>query len=267
MALDLDEFDADDLARMPAEKLARLTEVLRELHRRARQQRFARMFPALVDCGGLDYLEGPDGEKYYARELYPKHLEWFAASATHAATCLMAANRVGKTRAAAYAVTAHLTGLYPDWWPGRRFRRPISAWAAGDTNETTRDIIQAELLGAVEDVGVRKRVDGTGMIPADRIGELSWRQGVADLVDVVRVRHVSGGWSRLGLKAYAQGRKSMQGTAQHVIWCDEEPPLEVFNEMQVRLMTTSGIALLTFTPLSGLSETALQFMPQDEETA
>jgi hypothetical protein len=53
----------------------------------------------------------------------------------------MAANRVGKTEGAGgYEMTCHLTGRYPDWWEGRRFSGPVRAWAAGKTNETTRDV-------------------------------------------------------------------------------------------------------------------------------
>jgi hypothetical protein len=58
----------------------------------------------------------------------------------------------GKTQMAAYEVTAHLTGEYPTWWPGRKFDRPVSCWAAGDTRETTRDVMQQALFGSRDDV-------------------------------------------------------------------------------------------------------------------
>jgi hypothetical protein len=58
-----------------------------------------------------------------------------------------AANRVGKTVCGAYEVTAHTTGQYKDWWEGKRFNHPTHGWAAGDTNETTRDIIQKNYSG------------------------------------------------------------------------------------------------------------------------
>ena len=64
---------------------------------------------------------------------------------------LMAANRIGKSYCGAAEMAYHLTGLYPDWWKGRRFRNPITAWAGGVSNETTRDIVQAELLGSPDD--------------------------------------------------------------------------------------------------------------------
>jgi hypothetical protein len=67
--------------------------------------------------------------------------------ATYVERLFLAANRVGKTDAAADELTAHLTGQYPAWWEGRRFEAPISAWLAGKSAVTRRDIIQHSLLG------------------------------------------------------------------------------------------------------------------------
>jgi phage terminase large subunit-like protein len=167
----------------------------------------------------------------------------------------MSANRVGKTLGiGGYETTLHLTGLYPDWWIGRRFEHPIEAWVAGDTLTTTRDIIQSVLLGPVGQ-------HGTGLIPADMLGDTVNRQGVPGAVDFVPVKHVSGGHSLLGFRSYDQGRKSFQGTAKHICWSDEEPPRDVYDEMMVRLATTNGLMMATFTPLLGLSEVALMFLP------
>lgn len=201
----------------------------------------------------------------FRRELYPKHVEFFRVGKTFRERCFMAANRVGKTVAGAYEMTCHLTGRYPDWWEGKRFAKPIQAWAAGDTNETTRDIIQLELLGAVVtgDAG-RKTMDGSGMVPRDCLGQPKWKQGVQDLVDTIPIRHITGGWSFIGFKSFDQGRRSFQGTAKHVIWLDEECPLDVYGECMMRVATTRGILMTTFTPLSGLSETVLQFLSDDQ---
>src|SRR6478735_11155176 len=130
------------------------------------------------------------------RELYPKHLEFFAAGAVHRERLFMAANRVGKTEGVGgYETTLHLTGAYPPWWEGRRFDRPVNAWAAGKTNETTRDIVQSKLFGRVEGSGVRKRFAGTGLVPGDAIGACAWRGAFPDLADTVAIRHASGGVS------------------------------------------------------------------------
>lgn len=177
-------------------------------------------------------------------------------------------HNTGKTfSAGGYELACHLTGDYPDWWQGKLFRHPIRAWACGKTNETTRDIVQTTLLGDVEYRGQRKLVDGSGVIPRETIGleagQLTWKQGVADLVDTIRVRHKSGGWSKLGLKSYQQGRGSFEGTAQHVIWDDEEPPMDVYGEQIIRTATTKGILMLTFTPLEGMSDVVQQFLPSN----
>lgn len=196
------------------------------------------------------------------RELYPKHLEFFQAGARYRERCAMAANRVGKSFGmGGYETALHLTGLYPPWWPGRRFDHPIEAWAAGKTNETTRDIVQRILLGDVTRSGASRNVSGTGMIPGDQIGPLTWKQGVTDLLDTIKVRHVSGEWSLLGIKSYQQGRGSFEGTAKHLIWLDEEPPSDIYGECLIRTATTHGIVYLTFTPLEGMSDTVISFLP------
>lgn len=216
-------------------------------------QRYANLFPD----------EGP-----VRRELYKRHLEFFDAGRIYRERCFLAANRAGKTVSGAYEVCAHLTGDYPHWWTGRRFRKNIDAWAAGDTNETTRDIIQKELFGEVVWEGNLKTFDGSGMVPKDRIGRVRWKAGsVQDLADTVEVMHITGRRSRLGLKSYDQGRRVFQGTAKHVIWLDEECPEDVYGECLIRTATTRGIVMLTFTPLRGMSKVVLSFLPQDRRPA
>lgn len=195
------------------------------------------------------------------RSLYPKHLQYFAAGKKHRERLMLAANRVGKTEGiGGYETTLHLTGRYPDWWDGRRFDRPVKWWVAGKTNETTRDIIQTKLFGSVTRSSLEKRFSGTGIVPWEDIGQITWKQGVADLADTIKVKHQSGGWSSVGLKAYQQGRGSFEGTEQDGIWLDEEPPMSVYTECLIRTMTTDGLMLLTFTPLEGMSEVVMSFL-------
>ena len=114
-----------------------LLALLKEKERRESRRKLWTYFP---DTGPL------------RRELYQQHLEFFRLGATVPTRCFMAANRVGKTEGGGgYELTLHLTGRYPEWWEGRRFNHPIDAWAAGDTNETVRDIIQLKLMGREEE--------------------------------------------------------------------------------------------------------------------
>lgn len=235
------------IAAMPREEREALLLMLEEREHRLSRIGFAALFP----------VDGPR-----ARHLYPKHMEFFRAGATHRERCFMAANRVGKTVSGGFEITCHLTGDYPDWWEGKRFHHPVRAWAAGKTNETTRDIVQAKLLGDIVR-GAEKNVTGTGIVPGIKLGRPTWKQGVQDLVDTIPIKHKSAGWSALGFKSYQQGRGSFEGTEQHVIWLDEEPPADVYEECLIRTATTRGVVMLTFTPLEGLSEVVMQFLPQE----
>jgi phage terminase large subunit-like protein len=210
-----------------------------------RRQRRRKLFDVYPDTGPL------------RRALYPKHMQFFAAGREHQERAAVAANRVGKSFGlGGYETALHLTGLYPDWWPGRRFDHPIDCWVAGDTSETTRDIPQLILMGPPGEYG-------TGLIPGDKIvGNPTHRAGVSNAVDTVRVAHASGGTSFVGFKSYDQGRKKFQGTAKHEIWLDEEPPEDVYSECMARLMTTNGMMICTFTPLEGLSNVVLRYMPE-----
>lgn len=189
-------------------------------------------------------------------------MEFFEAGLTEHERAIIAGNRVGKTfGVGGYETTLHLTGDYPDWWPGHRVEHPVSAWAAGDTSETTRDIIQRTLTG----VGGEREGGtlGTGLIPLSAFaGEPSRRTGVAGAMDTIAVKHKSGGTSLIGLKSYDQGRAKFQGTSKDIIWLDEEPPIEIYTECLTRTLDCNGRVICTFTPLKGVSDVVLKFMPQ-----
>lgn len=193
------------------------------------------------------------------RQGYHKHMTFMRSGEDFRQRCFMAANRIGKTEGAGgYELALHLTGLYPDWWQGRRFDRPVRAWAAGDTNQTTRDILQYKLLGKAPALGEM-------LIPARCIFGTTGKAGIPGAYETVQIQHVSGGVSTLTFKSYEQGRESFQGTEQDVILLDEEPPMDVYTECLLRTMTNDGLIMLTFTPLRGLSEVVLSFLGEGGE--
>lgn len=186
--------------------------------------------------------------------MYPKHLEFFTAGREHRERLALAANKIGKTEGiGGYEVTRHAIGEYPEWWPGRVYDRPVKVWAAGDTSNTVRDIIQKVLLGEVGEFG-------TGLIPQKVIERVTWKRNVPEAVQDIYVRHPRGR-SIITLKSYDQGRESFQGTNEDIIWLDEEPPMAIYTECLLRTMTTNGMVLCTFTPLLGLSDVVLSFLP------
>lgn len=230
-----------------------VNELQREQNRIKSAERYRRKITAYFQD------EGP-----LRRELYPKHMKFFEAGAQYRERALVAGNRTGKTDAGGYELTMHLTGDYPAWWIGKRFERPIQAWAAGNTNTTVRDILQSKLLGRL----TRAKGDddlvtglGTGMIPGANILSTRPRSGIPDAIEIVYVKHKSGGTSQLHLKSYEQGREAFEGTEKDVIWLDEECPEDIYTECLIRTMTTNGVVYLTFTPLYGLTQVVMKFLP------
>lgn len=191
-------------------------------------------------------------EDPYPIDTLPKHKAFFEAGLEYPERLFMAANRIGKSVAGAYETTCHLTGDYPIWWNGIVFDHPIKAWAVGKDARAVRDTIQKELLGPIGEWG-------TGMIPAHCLGKAFALQGVPQAIDIVKIKHKSGGWSELGFKNYQQDIGSFMGTERHVVWLDEECPLEIYNECNIRCATVNGIMLVTFTPLDGLTPMVVNF--------
>ena len=219
--------------------------LLEERERRIKQNVILRLYP---EKGRL------------SRANYPKHIAFFKAGREHRERCVMAANRIGKSFGiGGYETALHLTGEYPDWWEGRVFNDPVRAVAAGDTGTTVRDIGQSLLLGPPSD-------PGTGLVPGRLIEKTRPKAGgIPDAVESAYIKHKSGGLSQLVFKSYAEGRESFQGTEKDVIWLDEEPPLSIYGECLLRTMGTpthpAGLILCTFTPLLGMSDVVMMFLP------
>lgn len=182
----------------------------------------------------------------------PKHRVFFEAGAKYNERTFMAGNRCGKSVAGAYEASCHATGIYPSWWVGRRFDKPTHGWAVGSTARATRDTAQKELIGPIG-------AWGTGMIPKDRLGKFWALAGVPQGIDIIQVKHISGGWSTIGFKNYEQPLQAFYGTALDWVWPDEECPQEHYNEMLIRTMTTNGLVFNTFTPLKGLTPMVVRF--------
>jgi hypothetical protein len=94
----------DCVKRLPTRKLDAL---LQETERKVLENRISTFYP---DTGPL------------RRELYPKHMAFFAAGREYQERAMVAANRIGKTMGVgAYETALHLTG--------NRYRFPASAVA------------------------------------------------------------------------------------------------------------------------------------------
>lgn len=218
---------------------------LQELIRRTERDKLAQLYP---ETGPL------------RRELYAKHIAMLQAGAIHAERVALGGNRIGKTLSiGGYEAALHLTGLYPSWWKGKRYERPILIWAAGTKTAKVRDVNQRFLLGSLHQRKGFTQANG-GLIPAARIGRLTRRTGVADAVDQVIVNHIQGFENVCTFKSYEEGRTSFEAEGVDFIWLDEEPPKPIYDECKMRILTTRGCILSTFTPVEGMTETVLSLL-------
>jgi phage terminase large subunit-like protein len=215
----------------------------------------------------LQELEKLDAElterKTFSRidylEPYPWQQKLLKSSEENAQTLLMAANRVGKTFIGAANLSYHLTGLYPDWWEGHKWGEPITAWASGVSSESTKDILQLEMIGPPDDPAMY----GSGTIPREMLGTSTRKPQVPNALQGILVRHHTegkfDGWSRLVFKAFEQGEAKFMGASVHEIWLDEQPPDGLFTQCITRTANTGGHVTMTFTPEDGVTPVIHQF--------
>lgn len=191
---------------------------------------------------------------------YIKQKEFHADGLKNRERMFMAGNQLGKTLAGGMETAMHSTGRYPDWWQGIRFNRPTRGWVSNVTSELTRDGPQRILIGPPE----QEEEWGTGAIPGDCIMDANRATGISDGISTAVVKHVSGGNSYIGFKAYVQGRTKWQTETLDYVWFDEEPPLEIYTEGLTRTNAILGPVFLTITPLLGMSEVVRMFLSEEQ---
>ena len=174
---------------------------------------------------------------------------------------ILAANRIGKTVSTCYETAYHVTGLYPDWWTGHRFDKPITVMVAGEGWSQVALVLQQELLGT-PDVKLRDQL-GTGAIPRDCIMVDTMRGDGANAIGV-EIKHVSGGKSYLLFANYTQEVRQLQGFKLNLAVFDEQPPDDFFSEIVTRTATTQGMVLCSFTPLKSLNGLVSKFWNREQ---
>lgn len=197
-------------------------------------------------------------KKYNQLKLYaPYEKQKIFHFANSSERMLGAGNQCGKTYSGAREAAYHATGLYPDWWEGARFTKPTVGWVGGVSGEVIRDTTQKLLVGRIQDEGSV----GSEAIPKDCIEELVKARGVPDLLDHIKIKHVSGGTSLIFFKSYEKGREKFQGETIDWVWLDEEPKEDIYSECLTR--TNNGqlgqFLFITFTPLKGMTTVAHSF--------
>jgi len=187
---------------------------------------------------------------------YPMHREFFKAGKDHKFRLLMAGNQVGKSLACCFELVCHLTGEYPDWWEGKKLTEPTNFWVAGENTALLRQSIIQTLLGPVGEYG-------TGLIRHKDLDfeSLSDTQKLTTSITSLRVKHKSGKFCQVDFKSYDAGRTAFQAFKGSILM-DEEPSLEIYNEIITRTVALgdNALVMINFTPLKGEGELIRNFL-------
>ncbi|GKU76851.1 terminase large subunit domain-containing protein [Paenibacillus sp. L3-i20] len=159
-------------------------------------------------------------------------------------------NRTGKTVSGGAEAVWYATGNHPH----KKIKTPNRGWVVSLTNEVQRDVAQREVLR---------------WLPKNMIADVQMRKGTKDSLEtgIIDFIQLTNG-SLIGFKSCDQGRAKFQGTSQHWIWFDEEPPEDVYSECKMRVLDTVGDMWGTMTPLQGLTwvyDVIYMNEPQDKE--
>lgn len=117
--------------------------------------------------------------------------------------------------------------------PKRNVILPIEIWAACPSFDAQKETTQKKL---------------ERYLTKDKIADITYvKKGVWGEVLLID-------GSRINFKSYEQGREKFQGAGKRVIWFDEEPPKDIWEECFVR--SEAGIPLdiiMTMTPVNGMT--------------
>ena len=223
-----------------------------------------KLWPTDLQLSLQDYVIATADDMRYNQLKYFRPFEHqlkFFATGNAERRGILAANRIGKTVSTCAETAMHLTGLYPDWWNGYKFDKPITCMVAGEGWSQVALVLQNELLGT-QDVKLVDNI-GTGFIPRDCIVMDTMRNDGANCIGV-EIKHKSGQNSYLLFANYTQEVRQLQGFKLNLAVFDEQPPDDFFSEIVTRTATTQGKVLCSFTPLKGLNGLVSKFWNKEE---
>lgn len=162
----------------------------------------------------------------YAKQ-HNKQIE--ASSSDKAIRALFWGNRVGKTEWGAQEVAKYALNKHEY----RRIGEPVEIWCACPSYDAQEETTQKKLLT---------------YIPEKEIARIDYLRG-----KIIKKMVLSNG-TIISFKSYEQGREKFQGAGKRLIWFDEEPPHDIWQECFVRV--EAGVQLdiiLTMTAIKGIT--------------
>ena len=148
-------------------------------------------------------------------------------------------NRSGKTECGAVEAIYLARGIHPY----RENRESVDGWVVSLTYKMSKEVAQEKILK---------------YLPKDWIEDIIMQSGKKEspeygIIDTIIVKNVFGKTSRITFKTCEAGREKFQGASLDFVWFDEEPPLEIYRECQMRVLDKKGEIFGTMTPLLGLT--------------
>lgn len=138
-------------------------------------------------------------------------------------------NRVGKTEWGAQELAEYATGHHPH----RKLSLPYEIWAACPSFEVQEETTQPKLMR---------------YLPPDEIAHIDYLRG--KIIRKIRMRN----GVVISFKSYDQGREKFQGAGKRLIWFDEEPPQDIWDECFVRVEAGQDLdVILTMTAIKGMT--------------
>jgi len=152
-----------------------------------------------------------------------------ATASDKAIRALFWGNRVGKTEWGGSEVTRYATANHPF----RNVAEGIEIWACCPSYEVQEDTTQKKLLY---------------YLPEKEIARIDYIRG-----KIIKKITMKNG-SVIAFKSYDQGREKFQGTGKRLIWFDEEPPKDIWEECFVRVEAGQQLdVILTMTAIKGMT--------------
>lgn len=152
-----------------------------------------------------------------------------AHEATEAIRALFWGNRVGKTEWGAQEVAEYAT-LHHEF---REVVAPFEIWAACPSYDVQEHTTQKKLMTYLSEESIQRIEYLRGRI----IKKLLLKNGIS-----------------IVFKSYEQGREKFQGAGVRLIWFDEEPPKDIWEESFVRVEAGQQLdVILTMTAVKGMT--------------
>lgn len=136
-------------------------------------------------------------------------------------------NRVGKTEGCAQEVVGYATG------EKNNVILPTAIWCACPSYDMQKETTQKKLEKYIP----QSLIKHITYIKAGTWGEVELKDG-----------------TKINFKSYEQGREKFQGAAKRLIWFDEEPPKDIWEECVVRQEAGQPLdIIMSMTPIKGMT--------------